>query len=261
MQRSDCHLTVWVVLECEFTLRIDIYHFKVNPDQRSNDKAMDVSVGAMVVSDSIIRFEEPIAFDELEELKLILDNNESPVVLIQEPRGHSRCEKIKSLVHNEYKTRACWFNCLEIFNFSQLFGTVLNKMLRPQLDLDELSEYNKNVLENMCVDKELNFIAKVESNLKKIKHKNQIVVLENADQLAKSNKEFILFLAKINQLVRGLKFTSVLISSLKEDHFKKLGVWLNEVYLIEYAPYTEKQIKSLIIDQKPDAFPIGEYKK
>lgn len=215
----------------------------------------------MAMELSILQFEKSDAFDEFDELKLILENNESPVVLIQETRGHSKCEQIKHLVHSEFAERASWFNCREVFNFSQLFGTVLNKMLRPNQDLDELSEYEPGMLENMLVDKEMNFIAKVQSNLKKIKHKNQIVVLENADQLAKSNKEFILFLAKINDLIQDLKFTSVLISSLREDHFKNLGVWLNEVYLIEYPPYTEKQISSFIINRKPDDFPLADYKK
>ena len=199
--------------------------------------------------------------DELEELMLILDNNECPVVLIQEPRGHSRNRKIKALVDNQYRTRACWFNCLEIFDFSQLFGTVLNKMRRPQLNLDELTEYDEKVLDDMCVDKDLVFIARVESSLKQIKHKNQIVVLENADQLAKSNKEFIELLAKINQLIAGLKFTTVLISSLKEDHFKKLDILFNEVHIIEFAPFTVKQIKSQIIAQRPGDFIERFYKK
>lgn len=204
-------------------------------------------------------FEEPLDVDELEELKLILDNNECPVVLIQEPRSHSRSELIKRLVANEYQVRACWFNCLEIFNFSQLFGTVLNKMFRPELDLDKLDVYKKEVLEDMCIDKNLNFITRVESKLKKIKHKNQIVVLENADQLAKSNKEFIEFLANINHLIRGLRFTTVLISNLKEDHFKKLGILFSEVYIIEFEPYTIEQIKSRIIDLRPQSFPERDY--
>ena len=208
-----------------------------------------------------VSFEEPYAIDrdELEELSLILDNNECPVVLIQVPRGHSKSEQIKHLVHSEYSRRACWFNCLEIFNFSQLFGTVLNKMLRPKLD--EPSTYNKNLLEDLCIENDLNFIARVESKLKNIVHKNQIVVLENAEQLARSNKKFIEFLAKINQLIRGLKFTTVLISSLKEDHFKKLGILFNEVHIIEFAPCSAQQIKSRIIDQRPESFQLNDYRR
>ena len=203
-------------------------------------------------------FDEPLDTNELEELKLILDNNESSIVLLEEPQNQSKKDKIKNLI-DDYKLRSCWFDCTELFNFYHLFGPILIKLLMPELNLDELDEYRHDLLDDLCVNNYQNFINRIELKLKKIKFKNQIVVLNNAEYLAKSNKEYIEFLANANNLIKEIQFTIVLISSFKIDHFTKLGLAFDSVYCIEFSPYTIDQIKSSIIASKPERFPIGSF--
>lgn len=205
-------------------------------------------------------FDEPTDTRELEELVLILENNEHSIVHIENPQNQNKIDKIRCLV-GEHKARACWLDCLELFNFNQLFGTILNKLFKPELDLDGTTEFDSDYLDNMNVNSYQNFIDRIQKRMKKIQHKNQIVVLQDADVLAKLNTEYIQFLTKINHLIPGLKFTVLLISRFKLDHFTRLGIRFGKVYSIEFRPYSLDEIKALIVTSKPDEFPIGCYSK
>lgn len=203
-------------------------------------------------------FEEPTSNQHrLEELKSLLQNNEIPLILVEHPQMQTKTDVIKNCVQ-EFKDRSCWFDCTEPLTFNKMFGTILNKLLKPELDLDEVQISNA-VLDNMNIGNIQNFIYKI-PNLKKIKYKNQIVFLENAEYLAKSNKYFIELLSKINDLIQGLKFTTVLISSHKLDHYNRMNL-LKEIYRIELCPYQDEQIQPLILFNKPTEFAGKSYSK
>lgn len=215
------------------------------------------------ISDSkeSISFDSFTDCDELELLRSILEHNESPVIIVEKPQNESKANKIRSLLDNDFKLRVCYIECLEIFHFNHLFGSILNKLLRPDVDIDEQIEYQSDIAEAMDLNNFQTFTKKIDSNFKKIKCKDPIIVLDNADHLAKTNLDYVQYLIKINSLISGIKFTTVLISTLKLDHYKKLGLTFSEVYRIEFSPYSLDQIKDLIITNKPNNFSLSNYKR